>query len=127
MWLLMFLKPIGKFFASIPWKVWAVIAVVAVLVGSFWLYGNAQFNAGVKQCEAKQAKAQQKALAESITQELNAPVIAQKAQADIEPIIVERVRVIRENIKYTACADVEYPSGVQASVREASAAVDRVR
>jgi len=120
---LLLLKPFFDWLKNLPWQVYAGIALCVLIFFArlHWI------GVGVERCEARQAKAQQKALAESITQELNAPAIAQKAQADIEPIIVERVRVIRENIKYTACADVEYPSGVQASVREASTSADRVR
>ena len=120
---LLLLKPFFDWLKNLPWQVYAGIALCVLIFFArlHWI------GVGVERCEARQAKAQQKALAESITQELNAPAIAQKAQADIEPIIIERVRVIRENIKYTACADVAYPDGVQDSVREASTSADRVR
>ena len=120
---LLLLKPFFEWFKNLPWQVYAGIALCVLIFFArlHWI------GVGVERCEARQAKAQQKALAESITQELNAPAIAQKAQADIEPIIIERVRVIRENIKYTACADVAYPDGVQQAIREASSTADRVR
>lgn len=111
---LLVLKPILDWLKALPWQVYAglALAVLIFFARLHWI------DVGVERCEDKNAKAQQKALAESITQELNAPVIAQNAQEAIKPIVTERVRIIRESIPVNNCAD--YPDSVQAVIREAA-------
>jgi hypothetical protein len=116
---LLAVKPIGDFLKSLPREVWYGLALVVILLilRSHWI------GVGVERCEATQAKALEKALAESAKQEKNAPVIAQEARDAVKPKVEERIRVIREQIPAKSCSD-DYPDGVQAIIREAATAAN---
>lgn len=113
------LKPVGDFLKSIPWQVWAGIALFVALLfaRSHWI------GEGVERCEAKHKAAFDKAVAAAQKQERAAPAIAEAAREAVKPRIQERIKVIREQIPAGACSD-DYPDGVQAVVREAAAAAD---
>ena len=80
---------------------------------------------GVERCEARQAKALEKALAESAKQEKAAPAIAEAAREAVKPKVEERIRIIREQIPANSCPD--YGDIVQSEIREAAASSNRMR
>jgi hypothetical protein len=112
------LKPIGAALKAVPWQVYAGIALViaGLYLRSHWI------GVGVDRCRAAQEKAQAAVMAEAAAQEKDAPGVAQEAQAAVKPVVVERVRIIREAIKPIPGCD--YPDSVQAVIREAAAAAD---
>ena len=116
---MLMLKPVGDFLKSIPWQVWAGIALFIALLfaRSHWI------GEGVERCEAKHNAALDKAVAAAQKQERAAPAIAEAARKAVKPKVEERIRVIREQIPAGACSD-DYPDGVQAVIREAATAAD---
>jgi len=113
------LKTAGDFFKSLPREVWYGLALLVILL----ILRNHWIDVGVERCEATQAKAREKALAESVKQEKQAPVIAQEARDAVKPMVEERIRIIREQIPAKSCSD-DYPDGVQAIIREAATSAD---
>ena len=113
------LSKAGAFLKSIPWQVWAGIAllIVMLILRSHWI------GTGIERCEAKHKAAYDKALAESAKQEKAAPAIAEAAREAVKPKVEERIRVIREQIPARSCSD-DYPDGVLAIIREAATAAD---
>lgn len=118
---LLILKPFFEWLKNLPWQVYAgiVLIIFILFMRSHWI------GVGVERCEAKQAEAQRKALAEALVQEMNAPVIAQKAQEAMKPIIETRIKVIRENIPVNNCPD--YGDIVQLEIHKAAASSNRMR
>jgi len=115
---LLAVKPIGDFLKSLPREVWYGLALVVILLilRSHWI------GVGVERCEATQAKALEKALAESAKQGKNAPVIAQEARDAVKPKVEERIRYVQ---KYnTVGCDEPYAERVQAIIREAATAAN---
>lgn len=85
-------------------------------------------NHGKNKCEAKQLKAQSQAERAAVKQEALAPAIAQEARDAIEPVVTERVRIIREQIKSQPIAcDTPYDDRVQQIIREAASAANNLR
>jgi len=109
----------GNVIKSIPREVWYGLALVVILLilRSHWI------GVGVERCEERQAKALEKALAESAKQEKEAPAIAQEARDAVKPKVEEKIRIIREQVIANSCSD-DYPDGVQAIIREAATASD---
>ena len=109
---LLLLKPFGEFIKSIPREVWYGLALVIALLilRGHWI------EVGTERCEAKQEKAQAQALAESLTQEMNAPVIAQKAQDETRVIVEERIRYVQKN--NTVSCDEPYNDKLQQAFRK---------
>jgi hypothetical protein len=117
---LLMAKPVGDFFKSLPREVWYGLALVVILLilRGHWI------NLGTERCEATQAKALEKALAESAKQEKNAPVIAQEARDAVKPMVEERIRYVQ---KYnTVSCDEPYAERVQQAIREAATSSDNL-
>lgn len=111
--------PVVSFIKKVPREVWYLLAVVVFFALLRWHW----IDVGYDRCQEGHKKAEAAALAESVKQEKEAPAVAQAAIEAVKPQVIERVRIIRENIPTTiACPD--YNDGVQRAIREASTAAD---
>lgn len=111
--------PFLLFLKRIPWQAWLLLGILIAFafLRSYWI------GVGVKRCEAKQEAAQAAAEKESAKQEKAAPEIAEAAQAEVQVQVVEKLRIIREQIpSNVACPD--YGDGVQSIVRQAASSSD---
>ena len=106
----------------VPREVWLAIAGLLLL---FFVY-RIGYQVRDWECKAENKAAQDAADKQSTAQEQAAPVIAQEAIEAVQPQVIERVRIIREQIPSTvSCPD--YDAIVQSEIRKAKAAADRVR
>jgi len=113
------IAPVYSFIKRVPREVWYILAVVIFFAILRWHW----IGVGVERCQEGYKKAEAAALAEAVKQEKEAPAVAQAAIEAVKPQVIERVRIIRENIP-TAIACPDYNDGVQRAIREASTAAD---
>ena len=107
------------FLRKIPREFWYLLAVVVFFAVLRWHW----IGVGYDKCADKYKKAEAAALIESQKQEAVAPVIAQEAQETVKIQVVEKLRIIRENIPTNiACPD--YDPIVQQTIREAATSAD---
>jgi len=113
--------PFLLFLRKIPWQAWALLGILIAfaILRAHWI------GVGEKRCEAKQEAAQAQADKEAAKQEADAPKVAEDAQADVKPRMEKRENEI--DAANTIACDVEYPDGVQESIREAATASNPVR
>lgn len=103
----------------IPWQLWLCAGVLAILFAAY----RVGYKVAENDCIEANKKAQDAADKQSTAQEQAAPVIAQEAQEAVKPQVIERVRIIREQIPSTvSCPD--YDPIVQSEIRKAQAAID---
>lgn len=103
----------------VPQEAWLALAGLILL---FVVY-RIGYQVRDWECKADNKSAQEAADKEAKAQEEAAPGIAQEAIEAVQPKVIERVRIIRENIPVNvACPD--YGDGVQSQIREASRAAD---
>lgn len=109
---------------KIPLPVWIVLAFLLIVFGAY----RAGHQVAKTECKEANKAAQDKADAEAREQEQAAPGIAQEAQDEVKPEVLERVRVIREYIEAepVSCT-AAYSDGVQSLIREAKASADNLR
>lgn len=106
----------------VPLKAWLALAAILIVFGAYRI----GYQVRGTECEEANKAAQDAADKQSTAQEQAAPVIAQEAQEAVQPQVIERVRIIREQIPSTvSCPD--YDAIVQSEIRKAKAAADRVR
>ena len=107
---------------KIPMPIWGALLALLILFGAY----RVGYKSAEKDCIEANKAAQDAADKKSTEQEQAAPVIAQEAQEAVQPQVIERVRIIREQIPSTvSCPD--YDAIVQSEIRKAKAAADRVR
>ena len=113
--------PFLLFLKRIPWQAWAALAALIFII---WLRSH-WIGVGYDKCMEANRKAQEAAAIEAKKQEEAAPAIAQEAQEAVKPVIEERVIYVNKN--NTVSCDEPYSDGVQSKIREAEAAIDRLR
>jgi hypothetical protein len=112
------------FLRKIPREFWYLLAVVVFFAVLRWHW----IGVGYDRCMEGNRKAQEAAAMEAKKQEEAAPNIAQDAQDEVKPEVLERVRVIREYIEAEPIScTAAYSDGVQSQIREAKAAADNLR
>lgn len=103
----------------VPLKAWFVLAAILIVFGAYRI----GYQVRGTECEEANKAAQDAADKQSTAQEQAAPIIAQEAQEAVKPQVIERVRIVRENIPVNVACP-EYSPIVQSQVREAQAAAD---
>jgi hypothetical protein len=108
----------------VPLPVWGALLALLILFGAY----RVGYKSAENDCKEANRAAQEAADKEAKAQEEAAPSIAQDAQDEVKPEVLERVRVIREYIEAepVSCT-AAYSDGVQSLIREAKASADNLR